>query len=1034
NNDGLQDLYFTNNMIPNRLYLNKGDLRFEDITKSAGVDGQSGWCTGVTMVDVNSDGLLDIYVCRSFADPMPELRENLLYINNGDLTFTEKGADYGINDNGYATQATFFDSDNDGDLDLFIGNYPRHFETDYEVRFKKSKDTPSDESDKFYINNGNGTFTDVTYKAGLAGYGWCLGVVAQDIDMDGYVDLYVANDHAEPDMLYMNNGDGTFTNKINEAVKHMPNFSMGMDIGDYNNDNLPDIFVMDMMAEDNFRKKTQMSGMKPELFWYQERNGYHYQYMRNCLQLNNGNGSFSEIAQLAGISTTDWSWASLLADYDNDGWKDLFVCNGYRRNVRDNDYVLWAKERKKQVKQGSVPVSLDEIIKALEATKLHNYMFLNNGDLTFSEVSSENGMNQPSFSSGATYADLDNDGDLDIIATNMDDPPFIYRNNAESLGNNYLRIQLKGEGTNSMAFGTKVKITTDEGLQSHELTLTRGFHSSVENFLHFGLGKINVVNSVEVTWPDGRVSELENVQANQVLIVNQKESTTIDNSSKAVEPLFVDVTKELKIDFNHKENEFDDYAKEVLLPHRMSRFGPNVAVADVNGDGLDDFYIGGASGQTGRLYKQNKDGTFFTSPSQHFTADKLSEDIGAEFLDVDGDGDQDLLVVSGGSEFAPSSQVYTDRLYFNDGQGNFSNKQEMLRGLPVSSSCVATADFDKDGDIDAFVGGRLMPGQYPYPARSQILVNNSGTLVDLTNQVCSQVQMPGMVTSAVWVDIDNDDWLDLVIVGEWMKVTVLKNDKGVLYDISNEAGFDKTNGWWNKVVAADMDNDGDQDLILGNLGYNSKFQASIDEPFTVYSHDFDNNGTLDIVLGYYIQGVCVPVRGRQCSSEQIPTIKESFPSYNKFGRASLKEVYQQGLEIALHYEAYQLASCYAENQGDGTFILRPLHAQAQFSTVYAIITEDFNKDGHKDLLIAGNFWHPEVETIRNDASVGLLMTGNGKGQFEPVPVTESGFFAPLDVKDMEIMRNTADGSTLIFVANNNDALQIYRYKPPSILP
>ncbi|MCH8330905.1 MAG: VCBS repeat-containing protein [Bacteroidetes bacterium] len=1023
NNDGKPDIYLTGNTVPNKLYLNKGDLKFEDITYNAGVGGGGGWCTGVTMADVDGNGFLDIYVCRSFNDDDPQLRENILYLNNGDLTFTEKAAEYGINDNNYTTQAVFLDYDLDGDLDLYVANHPRIFSLSGKLSKENSVNPKIEYSDRFFRNNGNNTFTDVTVEAGVLNYGFILGVMSGDINGDGYPDVYVANDHQEPDFYYLNNGDGTFTNAINENLKHISNFSMGMELADFNNDGWLDIFVADMMAEDNYRQKTQMKGMSPETFWRLVDIGYHYQYMRNTLQLNNGNGTFSEVGQLAGIDKTDWSWGTLMVDFDNDGYKDLFVANGFRRDTRDNDYMI-AVDKIQEEQGGKMKKSqIFDILDMIPTTKLKNKFFRNNGDLTFSNVSEEAGLTHPSFSNGAAYGDLDGDGDLEIVINNVLDLAFVYENKSNEIDQyHYLRVKLNGEGKNTTGIGTKVTLLNGDDIQYQELTLTRGFQSSVESILHFGLGRSTTVDEIKVQWPNGKVEVRSNITVDQLITFDEINAKVIEESKEDRDKLFVELENS-GIGFRHVEDEFDDYEKEILLPHKTSQFGPALAAADVNGDDLDDLYIGGAANQSAALFIQGSNGKFSRSKGP-WTDHQKSEDVAATFFDADGDGDKDIYVVSGGNEFPVNSPLLYDRLYINDGNGSFTNSNAIPE-IATSGGCVTAADFDKDGDMDLFVGGRLVPGKYPFPANSHILINDNGTFNDMTGSIAPELISLGLVSSAEWTDFNGDGNLDLVVVGEWMAPSFFENKDGKLQNISASLGLEKAIGWWNRIVEADYDADGDPDYVLGNLGLNYKYKVTEEEPLHIYCHDFDETGSLDIVLGYYNQGVCYPVRGRQCTSEQMPFIKTKFPDYDSFGKASIDEVYGEQLNNALHYEATWFSSALIENLGDGKFVLTPLPVEAQFSTIFGIIPEDFNDDGKMDLLIAGNFYVSEVETGRADAGTGLLLLGNGKGNFDPVHLTKSGFFANKDVRNMVFLR-TSDGDPIIVVANNNDKPQVFK--------
>ncbi|MCH8330973.1 MAG: VCBS repeat-containing protein, partial [Bacteroidetes bacterium] len=986
---------------------------------------KGGWTTGVTTVDINNDGFMDLYICRSFNDMDERYRRNLLFVNNGDMTFQEKAADYGIDDPRHSTQASFFDYDRDGDLDLFVGNHPRKFTNQIPFTLERRKNPVKEESDMLYRNNGDGTFTDVTDEAGIRNYGFTLGIMTSDINNDGWSDIYVSVDHQEPDYMYINNGDGTFTNQIDDQIRHISNFSMGVDLADFNNDGLLDIIVADMMAEDNYRQKTQMKGMSPEDFWKFTKIGFHYQYMRNTLQMNNGNGSFSEVGQLAGISKTDWSWATLFADFDNDGFKDLLITNGYRRDVRDNDLLIDIKNIRREALQTKTRISTMHLTSLSKATKLTNYLFRNNGDMTFTDVSEVYGLAKPSFSSGAAYGDLDNDGDLDIVISNLADKPFVYRNNLETLqSRNHIRIKLTGSENNPIGIGAKITLSCGEKHQYQEVSLTRGFQSAVEPILHFGLDDCKEVDQLKIQWPDGKEEILIAVKANQLLELQYENAVAPKNKPGSAKVYFTGITN-TGFDFTHVENEYDDYKKEILLPHKMSQFGPNIAVGDVNGDGLEDCFIGGASWQAGKLFFQTSSSTFVEANDQPWEVESASEDLGTLLFDADNDNDLDLYVVSGGNEFPENSPILKDRLYLNDGKGNFSRSLDALPEFISSGSCIVAGDYDGDEDLDLFVGGRVVPGKYPFPANSYILRNDKGIFTDVTQEVAPELYQKGLVTSALWTDHDMDGKLDLIVVGEWMPVTVYHNVDGKLLRMTKGSGLDETVGWWNKIVEADIDNDGDPDYIVGNLGLNSKYVASHKEPLRVYCHDFDRSGTLDIVLGYYNQGECYPVRGRQCSSDQMPFLTQKFPDYNSFGQATINDIYGESLDVALSYAATTFASCIIINQGSGKFELKPLPNEAQLSTVYGIIPKDINSDGNIDLLLAGNLFVAEVETGRHDASIGLYLEGDGKGNFEPVHVAKSGFYTPNDVKDLVLIK-MANGDELVLVANNNSKVQVIK--------
>lgn len=1028
NNDGLADIYLTGNMVENKLYLNKGDLQFEDITQKAGVAGDQRWVTGCTMADVNGDGLLDIYVSVS-GKSAP--RENLLYINNGDLTFSEKAQKYGLADAGNTTQATFFDYDKDGDLDVYVANYPiTPFKTPVEQYRYLMDNVTWEKSDHLYRNDGNETFTDVTEEAGVLQFGLSLSATASDVNQDGWPDIYVSNDFSSPDYFFLNNGDGTFSERLQQSTKQVSMFGMGADIGDFNNDGLLDIVQMDMNPEDNRRNKANMASMNPGLFWGAVSSGLHYQYMQNSLQLNMGVQQgvpvFSNIARFAGVSSTDWSWAPLFVDLDNDGWKDIFISNGTRRDINNKDYFI-KLEKKKDIKKNGLKYALE-----IPSEKVDNYAFRNNADFSFDNVIQDWGLSFEGFSNGAAYGDLDNDGDMDLVVSNIDSLVSLFENHSADIQKqHYLQFRPQGPKNNVQGLGTKIQIEYGDKMQFQELSTTRGFQSSVQALIHFGLGKeTSTVDKVIITWPDGKQEIMQNVKADQILKPNYTNAKVPKIlSAQAAKPLFEEITEQLGIDYRHQENFYNDFAYEPLLPHRTSQFGPGLAVGDVNGDKLEDFFVGGAADSYGLLHIQQPDGTFELADSQVWTLDSLQEDMGAAFLDVEGDGDLDLLVVSGGNEFDPRSPRYLSRLYLNDGKGSFSKSEDALPKVMTSGSCVRPADYDKDGDLDIFIGGRLNPQRYPEPGRSYILRNDSkdgkAKFSDVTEEVAPGLSEAGLVTDATWIDYDKDDQLDLVIVGEWMPISFFRNEGGTFANQTKDLGLEKTSGWWFSLLAEDFDKDGDQDFIVGNLGLNYKYQASEEESFDVYSGDFDKNGELDIVLGYYSEGIQYPVRGRQCSSEQIPAIKYKFKSYDEFAIASLEDVYTaDDLDASLHYQAWTFASSYLENKGDGSFEIRPLVQEAQFSSVHGIIAKDVDVDGHLDLVLAGNLFVSEVETPRNDGSMGLFLRGNGKGDFSPVSLNESGFYAPWDVREMASIQ-TEQGE-VILVANNNSQLQAIR--------
>ena len=1030
NDDGYVDLYFVSNSGDDKLYLNVGDLKFEDITELAGIDKNDGFNTGVTMVDINNDGLLDIYVSRGGWKDEDGKFANLLYINNGDLTFTEKAKEYGLADSNRTIQATFFDYDRDNDLDVYISNTPditsRTQILDLEKIQRDPKTLKLRGSDRLYNNDGKGHFTDVSEKAGLQyDIGFGLNPQVGDLNNDAWPDIYVCNDFNVPDLVYINNTDGTFTESRDKIVKHMSFNSMGSDMADIDNDGLLDIMTLDMNPEDYIRSKTTMAMTSIADFELMVEKGYHYQYMHNMLHLNNGNGTFREISKMAGMADTDWSWSILSADFDLDGFNDIFVTNGVYRDVIDRDKNNEILEILKSNERKPTPEDFLQFAQMLPQQKLRNYFFKNNGDQTFSDTSEEWLDSNPTFSNGALYADLDNDGDLDIVVNNINDKASILRNNSERLGRKYhLKVQFFGPEKNSFGIGTIVKLFLRDGTtQVRQLTNTRGFLSSVSNVLHFGLGKSLSIEKMQVIWPDGKIQELKDVNANQHLHMNyrfgQEPGGVLEEKPS---PVFA----KMESDYRHTDPHFNDFDLQVLLPHKLSQTGPALARSDVNADGFDDVYLGGGHTQSGQLLLGTSNGGFTTKKMAAFTFDKESEDVGAAFFDADNDGDQDLYVVSGSYEFNANPRLLIDRLYINDGTGNFKKSKETIPEVGIAGSVVVPTDYDNDGDTDLFVGGRAITGKYPLPASSLLLINENGKFSIQNDVLAPELNNIGLVTDAVWTDINNDKKTDLIVTGEWMGITVFLNEGGSLLKSDRYPELADAVGWWNKILIDDIDGDGDKDLVAGNLGLNYKFHASPEKPFEIFTSDFDFNGSQDVILAKEYKGKQVPVRGKTCMTQQLPGLANKIPTYSDFANKDLKGILGEGINEALHYKATEFRSGIFLNNGDQSFSFQAFENGVQQSPINSILFEDFDGDGNKDLLMAGNNYQSEVETTRADAGIGYFLKGNAQGAFEFIPHLESGFFADKDVRNMAIVKSVKD--RLLVVANNNDKYDFFKIR------
>ena len=1035
NNDKLPDLYFASSMQRNKLYLNKGDMKFEDITQAAGVGADGGFKSGLTIVDINLDGWQDIYVCRTGLEANPE-RRNLLFINQQDGTFKEAGAEYGLNDISASNHANFFDYDLDGDLDMYLMNHPVDFKTVNNIavevvdgkQVRKSDPRTPYETDRFYENKGNGKFEDVTEKAGITNRAFGLSVSVHDFNTDGYPDVYVGNDYIEPDFLYLNNGNGTFTESNESFFRHMSNHTMGVDIADYNNDAKPDLVALDMIAEDNRRQKLLMTTMALARYNTLVKYEYGHQCMRNTLQLNLGDGKFSEIGTLAGISNTDWSWSVLLADYDNDGQKDMYITNGYRRDVTNLDYLTYTVDslnRTGGITRERFP-DFNQYLDLIPSEPLQNYMYKNNGDLTFDKVSTDWGFVQKSYSNGSAYADLDNDGDLDLVVNNIKSPAFIYKNTAsEQNKGHYIQFEFEGPKPNPLGLGVEVLITTGSQQQYQQFTPTRGFFSSVHSILHFGTGAETTINRVEITWPDGKQQILENISADQRLLVKYSEaqgkSAQQDYSAQAV----LRAKRPGGLNFKHQENDFEDFDRERLIPHRISREGPALAIADVNGDQLEDVFIGGAAGQIAGLFLQNSNGSFQSRVMQAFSNDKSYEDTDAVFFDADGDGDQDLFIVSGGSAAPMNNNTYQDRLYLNDGTGNFERAVNNVPRLLASGSSVAAYDYDKDGDKDLFIGGRVSPGAYPTTPESYILQNDNGTFSNVTETVSTNFGKVGMVSDLEWGDLNGDGQDELLVTGEWMPIKVFGINGGKLEDVTGNFGLNETQGWWNCVKAKDMDGDGDLDILAGNLGLNSRLRASKAAPLQLYAKDFDRNGSLDPIITYFNDGIEYPLARREMLILQIPEVKKKFVYFEPYSSASLADVFPSSqLEGAKKFKVVEFRSGYFENDGAGNFKFVAFPVEAQFAPINDILVKDCNGDGSPELLLVQNSYQSDVETGRYDAGSGVVLSRGEGNVWNVIPNIYAGFWAIQEARVIQPL-NLGKGGDFVLIANNNSELEAF---------
>ncbi|MDN5211780.1 VCBS repeat-containing protein [Fulvivirgaceae bacterium BMA12] len=1046
NGDGWADLFFGGNMTPGALYLNQGDFTFKDITDQSGIDTKGMWATGVTVADVSGDGFLDIYISMGGYHPASG-RANKLYINNGlegrkednIPTFTEKAAEYGLDDTLNAMGAAFFDYDRDGDLDMYLLATEMKVSGKNTIR-KRKTDGSSLTTDRLYRQEGVGSqrFTDISRQAGILVEGFGLGLAISDINRDGLPDIYVGNDYLTGDILYINNGDGTFTDRIDQYLKHQSFNTMGTDIADMNNDGLQDIIALDMAPDDHYRKQMMVGAdRRYDRFKAEIAHGHAAQYMRNMFQINRGyipgkGYIFSEIGQLSGIHQTDWSWSALAADFDNDGFRDIFITNGIQKDLTNKDFASYRRnvmENPSKTKEEH-EVRIYQFLKELEGIKKHNFIFRNDGNMRFDDKTKDWGFGHETYSNGAAYVDLDGDGDLDLVTNNLSDPAGIYEN--LSIGRdkkntaNYLKIKLQGTAFNRQGIGAQIEVYSQGRKWFLEQHTFRGYRSSVDDVLHVGLGQVDEVDSLVIAWPDGNGQSIYNISANQLLTIKYPDAaavTTLPISTDTARKLFNDVSGQYNLDYSHEEWEFSDFNIQPLLPHQYSKEGPGIAVGDVNGDGLDDFYIGGTNKHSGRLFLQDKKGNF---TSRIIESIKEYEDMGALFFDADSDGDADLYLVSGGTGLPPNHPYYKDRLYINDGTGNFELDKNALPQLATCGSQVTAADYDRDGDLDLFVGGRIGIENFPLPPHSYLLRNDmqgkNARFTDVTAQASAELQNAGLVTGALWTDFDNDGWIDLLITGEWMPIMAFKNEKGQLINITESSGLQAYSGWWNSLTGADFDNDGDIDYVAGNLGLNTRLKVSFDQPMTIIAKDLDQNGAIDPVPFYYIQGENRTMHGRDMLVDQLVHLRKKFPKYGDFAKALPEDIFpDEQLKGAYIAKSCYAQSSYIENLGKGKFKIKALPLEAQLAPVFGLLTRDYNGDGHMDILLTGNSYSPEVNTGRYDALLGLLLKGDGQGEFLPVPTSESGFYADGDTKGM-VDLHQANGKTLVLVGRNADTL------------
>ncbi|HUS01328.1 MAG TPA: VCBS repeat-containing protein, partial [Chitinophagaceae bacterium] len=1072
NNDGLQDIYFTGNKVSSQLYLNKGKLTFQDITKEAGVGGEGKWCRGVAVVDINNDGWQDMYVCVSM-EKDPDKRQNLFYINqgndkNGVPHFKNMAVEYGLNDTTHSTMAAFFDYDNDGDLDMYlaVNEILKDYNPSIFRPIIKNGTFPS--TGRLYRNDSNEklhhpVFTDVSKQAGITVEGYGHAVSIADLNKDGWKDIFVTNDFNSNDLLYINNHDGTFTDKASTYFKHTSANGMGQDVVDINNDGLADIVELDMNPQDNFRKKMMLGSNSYQTYQNNDYFGYQYQYVRNSLQLNQGprvnqNDSigdpvFSDVGFFSGIAETDWSWTPVVQDFDNDGFRDIIVTNGFPKDITDHDFIAFRQ-------QAFSIASKDYLLSQIPQVKIHNYAYRNNGNLTFSNETYNWGLDKPCFSNGAASADLDNDGDMDLVINNIDDEALVYENTLRSGNQNnsdhYISIKLIGDSLNRDGLGSWIELYYGDKQQVIEVTPYRGYLSTCQLEQHFGLGIFSGIDSLVIKWQDGKMQVLKNISVDRTITVNKKEASetySLAHPLFAANTLFKDITDSVGIHFIHQQKDYIDFNIQKLLPHKFTEYGPALAIGDLNKDGLDDIIVGGNSYHSAAVMLQQQNGTFkqkFLFPpsavqpkdqSQRFglTLKDESLNMGITLFDADGDGDIDLYIANGGYESKAGSAAYQDKLLVNDSKGNFSLDSTALPKNFTSKSCVRVSDYDIDGDLDIFIAGRVEPWKYPQPVSSFIYRNDSKNGVikftDVTSTVAKSLNNIGLVCDAVFTDFDNDGWQDLILTGEWMPIKFLKNERGIFKDVSSTSGVNSNLGWWTSIVPGDFDNDGKIDYIIGNLGLNSFYRASKNYPVKIYAKDFDNNGSYDAVPSIFLPTSQndstqreFPVHTRDDITKQMIMFRSKFQNYKSFASATFDKMFTgEELKGALELQANYFANSYLKNIGNGKFEMMPLPTVAQYSCLNGMIAEDFDGDGNLDLVVIGNDFGTEVTVGRYDACNGLYLKGNGKSGFTPLPILQSGWFVPGNGKALVKLKSST-GKCLLAASQNKGPVKIFELK------